>query len=166
MKSSRSFHSLEAPKGPVSFTFRQTQLGIVTTKSPRWAFNITPFGFMRSIGQYYMGKHHRSNCEISISIANVEVRLSNITIENGYELCRVSLQYGYVLQLKESFKMGLFSDTKHTHPAVFILESPPPGAYMAPVKLLYPNKVPAYHKISQSLFEPMRQYLPGSWMYI
>ena len=41
-------------------------------------------------------------------------------------MCRASLQYGYVLQLKVSFKMGLFSDTKHTHPGVFILESPPP----------------------------------------
>ena len=52
----------------------------------------------------------------------------NITIENGYELCRGSLQYGYVLQLKVSFKMGLFSDTKHTHPGIFILESPPRGS--------------------------------------
>ena len=43
-----------------------------------------------------------------------------------YELCRGSLQYGYVLQLKVSFRMGLFSDTKHTHPGIFILESPPP----------------------------------------
>ena len=50
----------------------------------------------------------------------------NITIRNGYELCRGSLQYGYVLQLKVSFKMGLFSDTKHTHPGIFILELPPP----------------------------------------
>ena len=51
----------------------------------------------------------------------------NITFENGYELCRGSLQYGYVLQLKVSFKMGLFSDTKHTHPGIFILESPARG---------------------------------------
>ena len=29
------------------------------------------------------------------------------------------------LQLKVSFKMGLFSDTKHTHPGIFILELPP-----------------------------------------
>ena len=49
-----------------------------------------------------------------------------LPLENGYELCRGSLQYGYVLQLKVSFKMGLFSDTKHTHPGIFILESPPP----------------------------------------
>ena len=49
---------------------------------------------------------------------------------NGFffgELCRGSLQYGYVLQLKVSFKMGLFSDTKHTHLGIFILESPPRG---------------------------------------
>ena len=30
-----------------------------------------------------------------------------------------------ILQLKVSFKMGLFSDTGHTHPGIVILESPP-----------------------------------------
>ena len=35
--------------------------------------------------------------------------------------------YGYVLQLKVSFKMGPFSDTQHTLPGIFILESPPVG---------------------------------------
>ena len=39
----------------------------------------------------------------------------NITIDNEYELYTGSLQYGYVLELKVSFKMGLFSDTKHTY---------------------------------------------------
>ena len=34
MKSSHSFHSLEAKKGPISFTFRHTHPGIVDTKSP------------------------------------------------------------------------------------------------------------------------------------
>ena len=43
------------------------------------------------------------------------------------ELCRGSLQYGYVLQLKVSFKMGPFSDTRHTHPGIFILKSLPLG---------------------------------------
>ena len=37
-------------------------------------------------------------------------------------------QYGYVLQVKVSFKMGLFLDTQHTLPGIFILESPPPGS--------------------------------------
>ena len=44
------------------------------------------------------------------------------TIENGYEVYRRSLQYGYTLKLKVSFKMGLFSDTKHTHPDILIFE--------------------------------------------
>ena len=32
---------------------------------------------------------------------------------------------GMFLQLEVSFKMGVFSDTQHTHPGIFILESPP-----------------------------------------
>ena len=32
---------------------------------------------------------------------------------------------GMFLQLEVSFKMGAFSDTQHTHPGIFILESPP-----------------------------------------
>ena len=34
MTSSHSFHSLEAEKGPISFTFRHTHTGMVGTKSP------------------------------------------------------------------------------------------------------------------------------------
>ena len=45
-----------------------------------------------------------------------------LPFENACELCRGSLQYGYVLQLKVSFKMGLFSDTRHTHPGMFYIE--------------------------------------------
>ena len=37
MTSSHSFHSLEAEKGPISFTFRHTHTGMVGTKSPPWA---------------------------------------------------------------------------------------------------------------------------------
>ena len=33
--------------------------------------------------------------------------------------------YGFVLP-KTFFKMGTFSDPQHTHPGIFILESPPP----------------------------------------
>ena len=32
---------------------------------------------------------------------------------------------GMFLQLEMSFKMDAFSDTQHTHPGIFILESPP-----------------------------------------
>ena len=39
----------------------------------------------------------------------------NITIDSEYELYTGSVQYGSVLELKVSFKMGLFSDTKHTY---------------------------------------------------
>ena len=34
MTSSHSFHSLEAEKGPISFTFGHTHTGMVDTKSP------------------------------------------------------------------------------------------------------------------------------------
>ena len=34
---------------------------------------------------------------------------------------------GIFLRLKVSFKMGRFSDTQHTRPGIFILESPPLG---------------------------------------
>ena len=39
----------------------------------------------------------------------------------------VPFNMGMFLQLKVSFKMGTFSDTQHTHPGIFILESPPRG---------------------------------------
>ena len=32
---------------------------------------------------------------------------------------------GIFLQLEVSFKMGAFSDPQHTHPGIFMLESPP-----------------------------------------
>ena len=58
----------------------------------------------------------------------------NITIENWYALCKGSLQYGYVFQLKVSFKIGLLSDTKHTHPSILILEFPAPPPPRPPAK--------------------------------
>ena len=39
-------------------------------------------------------------------------------------------QYGYVILPKVSFKMGTFSDPQHTHPGIFILESPHREAYV------------------------------------
>ena len=37
-ESTHSFHSLEAEKGPMSFTFGHTHLGVVETKSPPQAY--------------------------------------------------------------------------------------------------------------------------------
>ena len=39
----------------------------------------------------------------------------------------MSINYGYVLHQKVSFKMGPFSNPEHTHPGNLILESPPGG---------------------------------------
>ena len=36
MTSSHSFHSIEAEKGPISFTFGHTHTGMVDTKWPPW----------------------------------------------------------------------------------------------------------------------------------
>ena len=45
---------------------------------------------------------------------------------HGSELCRGYFQYGYVLQLKMSFKMGPFSDTQHTPLGIFDIGVTPP----------------------------------------
>ena len=47
---------------------------------------------------------------------------------------------GMLLRLKMSFKMGRFSDTQHTHPGIFILESPPPpgASLIIPYIRLFP----------------------------
>ena len=77
----------------------------------------------------YMGRIFQKYCMKLESKTQNRLFKLNITIVNGYLFCRGSHQYGYVLPLKVSFKMGLFSDTNHTHPGVFILESPPGGEY-------------------------------------
>ena len=45
--------------------------------------------------------------------------------KSGMNCAENLFNMGMFLQLQVSFKMGAFSDTKHTHPGIFILESTP-----------------------------------------
>ena len=44
----------------------------------------------------------------------------------GMKYAEEALRYGYVFLPKASLKNGYISDPQHTHPGIFILESPPP----------------------------------------
>ena len=50
----------------------------------------------------------------------------------GINYTKGSIHYGYVLPTKVPFKTGPFSNPRHTHPGILILESPPPplGDYL------------------------------------
>ena len=58
------------------------------------------------------------------------------TLRNGMNYVEHPFDMGMFYRLKVSFNMGTFSDSLHTHPGIFILESPPPPRDSLPAKYI------------------------------
>ena len=85
MTNFHSFHSLEAEKGPISFTFRHTHTGMVDTKSPPWGQSSTVFTLVRCewcvffLGQYgaFIKVHLTLNIKVLYNFPHIFPRKSH-----------------------------------------------------------------------------------------